>query len=421
MGTYTIIQGALLIDGTGNPPLENGAVLVEDGRIREVGIEGQVKAPTGADAEVFAFPGGTILPGLIDAHTHLTINPEKDGLLGQIAGLAEPDGAQAIRGVRNLRLSVKSGVTTARIVAEEHFNDVSIKQAVDAGVVPGPRLLVSTRGLTATGGHGSPGWFHDGVEHIRLTIRENVAGGADLIKILVKDTSPTTCTYSREEIRAAVEEAHRWGKPIAAHAMGQWETALKMCLEEGCDTIEHMVPRSEETRQLYLKTGAWLGRTFVIYFQTQLPSWALFHRKTIRQRRDIMNRIIEETLDQKPLPTPFLEQRFAYIRDQEPQDLIRAFRAGVNIAIGMDSMHGLLPLEIEWLVRYGLTEIEALKVATLNGALACKIDQETGSLEPGKSADIIAVQGNPLDDITVLNDVDFVMVRGVRHDDISIW
>jgi imidazolonepropionase-like amidohydrolase len=421
MSAFKIIKGSLLVDGTGKAPLEDGAVLVENGRILEVGPAVQIKAPAGADVELLDFPGETILPGLVDAHTHLTINPEHQGLAGQIAGLLEPDGAQTIRGVRNLRLDLKSGVTTVRVVAEENFNDVQIKRAVEAGTVPGPRLLVSTRGLTATGGHGSPGWFHDGVDDIRLTIRENVANGADLTKILVTDTGPTTCTYSREEIRAAVEESARWGKPVAAHAMGRWETALKMCLEEGVYTIEHMVPRSEETRQLYIQTGAWLCRTFVIYFQTQLPSWELFHRKTIRERRDIMNRIMEETLAQRPLPDPALEERFAYIRDQEAENLLKAFKAGVNIAVGMDSMHGLLPLEIEWLVRHGFTEMEAIQVATLNGAKACRVDGETGSLEANKAADIITVKGNPLEDIKVLNDVDLVMARGVRMGDISIW
>lgn len=414
----TAVKAHRLIDGTGADLIENAVVVVEGERIREVGPAGAVRIPAGA--EVIDLGDRTLMPGMVDAHTHLTINPGKEGLAGQLKGLLEHDSAQALRGARNSRLSLASGVTTMRITGEEHFTDVHIKRAIQSGVIPGPHLVVATRGLTASGGHGSPGWYFDGPDAIRKAIRENIRNGADFIKILISDTSPTECTYSVEEIQAAVEEAHRWNKRIAAHAMGTWDVSATRCAEAGVDTIEHTIPKQgSPLLDLYIEKGTWLVRTFTIFFQTRFD-WGEFQGKSVAQRNQIAREIVDRTLSAGKWENEVMTQRFLWLRDQEPGDMANAVKSGVRFCMGMDSMHGLMPYEMESLRNCGVPAMKVIQGATLFGAEACGLGQVTGSLEAGKWADLIAVKGNPLEDMTAMAHVDFVMKQGARCDQLSI-
>lgn len=220
-GALLAIKARWVLDGTGRPPVDRGVVLVEHGRIKAVGRQAGTVVPPGAD--VIDCGAHTVLPGFVDAHSHASIVP---GLGDQIGQLKQPPAPQVLRAVRNLRADLRSGVTTMRVVGEEHFIDVALRQAIAEGRVAGPRLLVATRPITARNGHGAALTFSDGEDEIRRHIRENVAAGADLIKLFMtggvssRGTAARWYAYSRREVEVAVEEAHRNNMPVAVHAHG---------------------------------------------------------------------------------------------------------------------------------------------------------------------------------------------------------
>ncbi len=419
------IKSSMLIDGTGASPLHNAVVLVEGDRILDIGREADLGIPD--DAEVIDLGDETILPGLVDPHTHITINPGKRGLLGQLEGLREPDAQQGARATHNLRLDLKSGITTQRVIAEVNFNDIAVRNAIDQGWIPGPRLLCATRGITSSNGHGAPGWFFDGPEDIRKAVRANLQGGADFIKILVLDRTPDQASYSYEEIKMAVDEAHRAGKLITAHASAKPDTSLKLCLQAGVDSIEHAIPQSDEHIDLYLETNAAFVRTFTISFQTQVD-WDWFKGKDIEGRVNVMRDVVKETTEQPPSAGGFADyyKLGASMADRirNTQEVVipmfnKAVEKGVRWTVGMDSMHGLIGYEIGSLVEWGLSPMEALVGATKNAAEVCGMEKVCGTLEKGKYADVISLKGNPLEDIWSIARVNFIMKGGERLDHVS--
>jgi imidazolonepropionase-like amidohydrolase len=421
----TAIKSSLLIDGTGASPLHNAVVLIEDDRILDVGREADLGIPD--DAEVIDLGDETILPGLVDPHTHITINPGKRGLLGQLEGLREPDAQQGARATHNLRLDLKSGITTQRVIAEVNFNDIAVRNAIDQGWIPGPRLLCATRGITSSNGHGAPSWFFDGPEEIRKAVRDNLQGGADFIKILVLDRTPTEASYSYDEIKMAVDEAHRAGKLITAHAGAKPDTSLKLCLQAGVDSVEHAIPQTDEHIDLYLETNAAFVRTFTISFQTQVD-WDWFAGKDIEGRVNVMRQVVKETTERPPEAGGFADyyKLGASMADRirNTQEVVipmfnKAVEKGVRWTVGMDSMHGLIGYEIGSLVEWGLSPMEALVGATKQAAEVCGMDKVCGTLEKGKYADIISLKGNPLEDIWSIARVNFIMKGGERLDHVS--
>ncbi len=235
---FTAIKARRIVDGTGRAPIEHGLVLVEDDRIKAVGRQADVAMPDGA--QVIDCGTHTVLPGFVDAHSHASIIP---GLGDQIGQLRQPPAPQVLRAVRNLRADLKSGVATMRVVGEEHYIDIDLRSAIAEGQIPGPRLKVATRPITARNGHGAALTFSDGEDEIRKHLRENVAAGADLIKLFMtggvssKGTAARWYAYSRHEVEVAVDEAHRNSKPVAVHAHGG--PGVRICIEAGVDTIEH--------------------------------------------------------------------------------------------------------------------------------------------------------------------------------------
>jgi imidazolonepropionase-like amidohydrolase len=421
------IKSSLLIDGTGAEPVHNAVVLVEGDRIKAVGREADLGIPDGA--EVIDLGDETILPGLVDPHTHITINPGKRGLLGQLEGLAEPDALQGARAAHNLRLDFKSGITTQRVIAEVHWNDIALKKAIADGWVPGPRLLCTTRGITSSNGHGAPSWMFDGPDEIRKAVRENLQHGADFIKILVLDRTPTSASYSAEEIQVAVDEAHRAGKLITAHASARPDTSLRLCLAAGCDSIEHAIPQTDEQIDLYLESGAAFVRTFTIGFQTQ-TDWAWFAGKDIEGRVQVMRQIVKDTIENPPEAGGFadyyrtgvsLRDRVLQTYERVVPSFQKAVKAGVRWTVGMDSMHGLIGHEIGTLVEWGLSPMQALMASTKQAAEVCGEEKNCGTLEAGKYADVISVDGNPLDDIWAIARPRFLMKGGTRFDHLSVF
>jgi imidazolonepropionase-like amidohydrolase len=390
MTAARVVRCGQLFDGTGAPPLRDAVVVVREGRIAAVGAAAVTTVPPGHD--VIDCSHQFVMPGLVDAHSHISIVP---GLGDQIGQLRQPPVPQALRATANLRRDLRAGTTTMRVMAEEHFLDVAVRDAIEAGVVVGPRLLCATRGITASNGHGHALSAFDGVEAIRRGVRENFHHGADHVKIFATGgvSSPGTTlkasVYSREEIRVAVEEADRVGKYAAAHAHGG--PGLRLALEEGVSTIEHGALATDEDVALMKSRGAWLICTFGI----------LLHPTGIEQGDGRHAGIMDKVRAARRV-----------VDDNFPRHLA----SGVRFACGTDSMHGLMAFELETLVRLGVSPGDALLAGTRWGAMACRVDGDVGTLEPGKRADLIAVEGDPLADVSALRRVRLVMKDGLIYD-----
>jgi imidazolonepropionase-like amidohydrolase len=379
------IKSKILIDGTGKEPFQDGVLLIEGDRIVDVGSPQAVRIP--AQAEILDLGDQTLLPGLIDVHSHISLP----------AQLRSPAPVRALWITRNLRRYLKSGATTIRVVGEFNFLDVYCKQAVKANVIPGPRLLVSGIPLDSSSGHGL-GVTVDGIEAVRKAVRENIKGGADLIKIFVTpsltavDAQPTDHYYSQEEIAMAVEEAHRAGKRVAAHAHGG--PGLRYCLEARVDTIEHGAYITPADIELFVYKGAWLVCTY----------GTLYHKDGLEKTR-FQDEVAKAKILQARTETP---ERFRW-----------AYEAGVKYTVGTDNMIGLLAFELECLVKFGVPPMEAIVAATRRAAEACGVEDRVGTLEAGKLADCISVKGSPLQDVRVLHEVGLVMKGGRRYDTLS--
>ena len=231
-----LIRGGLVIDGTGGPPIDKGVILIEGQRIIGVGEEEEFKGK--ANIHVLDCSDQTLLPGLIDCHNHLSLDPRLENYLYR---MADPIPALTLRACETMKIDLRSGVTTSRCLGDKGFIDVECKKAVSEGHIEGPRLLIATRGIRAFHGHGFVGYPFGGVEQIRTAVRENISAGADLTKIYITGTlrgpKGIPSYFSKEEIQTAVDEAHRVGIPVATHCIGG--VGLEWALETGIDTIEH--------------------------------------------------------------------------------------------------------------------------------------------------------------------------------------
>lgn len=391
MATVRAIRCGTLFDATGAAPLRDAMLLVENGRITAAGPAATTPVPAGA--ERLDLGDRFVMPGFVDAHSHISIVPGAGDQIGQLRQAPVP---QALRTTANLRRDLAAGTTTMRVMAEENFLDVQVRDAIDAGVIPGPRLLCATRGITASNGHGRAHTAFDGVDEIRRGVRENFQHGADHVKLFATggvssaNTTLESSVYSREEIRAAVEEAHRVGKYAAAHAHGG--LGLRLSVEEGVSTIEHGVLASDDDIALMKERGVWLVCTFSIFM----------HPTGIEQGDGRQSAIMDKV-------------RWArrVVADNFPRHLA----SGIRIAVGTDSMHGLMAFEMATLVRLGVSPPDALIAGTRGGAEACRADGEIGTLAPGKRADLVAIDGDPLRDIEALRQIRLVMKDGVVYEE----
>jgi imidazolonepropionase-like amidohydrolase len=282
-----------------------------------------------------------------------------------------------------------------RLMGEEHFVDVDLRDAIEAGVAVGPRLLVAGRGLAADNGHGRALRSYDGVDEVRRGARENLRRGASHVKIFVTggvssvSPAPTASAYTREEVRAAVEEAERAGAYAAAHAHGG--PGLRLAVEEGVRTIEHAALATDEDIALMIERHAWLICTFAIFM----------HPTGIEQGDGKIGAIMDKV---------------RWARRVVDETFPRHLASGVRFACGTDAVHGEMPFELETLVRLGVSTRDALLAATRWGAEACRVDREVGTIEPGKRADLIALAGDPLKDIAAVGRVSLVMKDGIAYD-----
>jgi imidazolonepropionase-like amidohydrolase len=393
-----ILHAGHVLDVKTGKLLSDQTLVIEDGKVVSVGASADAKAP--ADALRIDLPNATILPGLIDAHTHLTSDP-RFGY--EELGISVP--RETLIGAKNARLTLQAGFTTVRNVGASGYSDVALRDAINAGDVPGPRMLVSGPPLGITGGHCDnnllPAEYHatgdgvaDGVAGVQHKVRENIKYGSDLIKIcatggvLSKGDDPQASQYTLEEMKAIVADAHRLGRKVAAHAHGA--QGILWASEAGVDSIEHGSYIDDAAIAEMKKDGTYLVPTLY------LGDWFLENAASLH------------------VPDFYLVKAKAVMAVAR-KNISHAFVSGVKVAFGTDAAvypHGLNAHEFAVMVKLGLTPLQAIQAATVNAADLLGWSGRVGSLEPGVWADIVAVDGDPVKDVTTLERVKFVMKGG---------
>src|SRR6266853_2045530 len=391
----TYIHAGHLLDVKSGKMLDNVLVTIEGDKIVSVGSGA---APT--DGKVINLPDATLMPGLIDAHTHLTCDPNFGY---QELGISIPK--EALIGAKNARITLEAGFTTVRNVGASGYTDIALRDAINEGMVPGPRIMASGPALSITGGHCDqnllPYEWHaksdgaaDGVEGVQHKVREIIKYGADVIKVcatggvLSKGDDPRASQYTLEEMKAIVADAHRLGRKVAAHAHGA--QGILWASEAGVDSIEHGSYIDDAAIAEMKKNGTYLVPTLY------LADWMRENAEKIR------------------LPQMYAE-KMKSVTAVSRQNLKRAFEAGVKVAFGTDAAvypHGLNAHEFAVYVQMGMTPIQAIQTATVNAADLLGWSDRIGTIEAGKFADIVAVNGDPTKDVTLLQNPTFVMKGG---------
>jgi imidazolonepropionase-like amidohydrolase len=391
-----VIHAGRLLDVKTGKSLANQTIVIQGDKIASVGSDARV--PAGAQA--IDLPNATVLPGLIDAHTHLTMTTNFG-----YSQLAISIPREALNGARNARVTLEAGFTTVRNVGASGFTDVALRDAINAGDVPGPRMLVSGPALSITGGHCDenllPFEWHiqadgvaDGVEAVQHRTREIIKYGADLIKIcatggvLSHGDNPQASQFTLEEMKAIVADAHRLGRKVAAHAHGA--QGILWASEAGVDSIEHGSYIDDAAIAEMKKNGTYLVPTLY------LADWFLANAERIGT-------------------PPELIAKGREVMPAARKNVAHAFAAGVRVGFGTDAAvypHGLNAHEFAVMVKLGLTPLQAIQAATINDADLLGWSDRVGTIEPGKWADIVAFDGDPLADVTTLERVKFVMKGG---------
>jgi len=403
--TTTAIRAGTLIDGTGAPPVRNAVIVIQGDRITAVGSNVQVPA----GASVIDLSGATVLPGFIDAHVHLAFRTIGDGDW-QHAGLTDMPSQLALLGAAHAQQTLEAGFTTVRVVGTAHFGDIALRNAINAGWIPGPRIVGAGISFGIRGGHcdetnglqpealdhegGIEVGVADGIEEVRNAVRYVVKYGADVIKIcatggvLSLTDSAGVQQYSEEEMRAIVETATQLDRRVAAHAHGT--AGIKAAVRAGVTSIEHGSILDAEAVALMKQKGTWLVPTLLAGFT------------------------VESLATAGRLPPPIAAKALA-IAPRMHNSFKLALDAGVKIALGTDAgvmKHGTNAREFGLMVRYGMTPMQAIVAGTSSGATLLGLERDIGTIAVGKRADIVAVGGDPLQNIQVLEHVDFVMKDG---------
>lgn len=376
--------------------VENAVIIIRGDRIDRIESGGQIPA----GARVIDLSGYTVLPGLIDCHTHVMLQPEDER--GAPPVVVKSQAFRTVQAVAAVKKDLEAGFTTMRDLDSEGagFADVAIRDGINRDIIPGPRLFVSTLALTITGGHMNnaglnpdisipePASLTDSRDAMIAEVRRQIKYGADWIKLYATGTlrhvNPVTLEplsqVSIEDVRAVVAEARRWGRDVAAHAYGG--EGANNAIRGGVRSIEHGMLMNDETIKLLADNGTYWCPTLGVYLpetpedNTELRRRIVAHHKTVFQK---------------------------------------AMQAGVKIAFGTDVgayEHGTSYRELKLMVDYGMSPLEAIRCATIRGAELLRLEKHIGSLSAGKYADIIAVEGNPLENIAALNRVIFVMKTG---------
>ncbi len=383
-------RAARVFDGFSEHAIEDGAVLVEDGRILSVGPAADLPA----GVEIMDLGDVTLLPGLIDAHVHLVWSASAEP--HEVVGRESP-ALTALRCANNAGLHLRAGVTTVRDVGATGGLSVDIARAVELGILPGPRVIAAGRAIAMTGGHG---WFlgreADGPDAVRRAAREEMKAGATCLKLMASGgvyghaEEPGSPQLTVEEMCAGVEEAHRAGRKVAAHAYSA--EAIGNALDAGVDSIEHGSFLDRETAARMRESETYLVPTISVY--------AAMSKKG------------------PELGSPeYIQRKTAEVLDASSEAFRLALDVGVPIAAGTDCgapghPHGTLPDELRLMVESGASPIQALRFGTSAAADLLGLGGEVGSLEPGKRADLLAVDGDPTSEILALREVRLVLRDG---------
>jgi imidazolonepropionase-like amidohydrolase len=397
----TLLLNSTLVDPLDDAPRRGSAVLVEDGRIAAVGEQDELAAAAG-DCVAWDLDGAYLLPGLMNMHVHFgLVLPGMTDLIGEVPA------ARALRMAQNAREALRAGVTTVRLVGEYAQTDFAVRNAIERGRIEGPRIWTAGAPIICTGGHGhgpAGGLEADGPDELRKAVRSQLKLGADLIKIMIsggiagQHETIDTAQLDLEEMRAVTTVAHGWGKKVAAHAGPAG--VISDAIDAGVDCIEHGYFITPEVAEKMVEHGTWLVPTIVVsrcrefYDKIGAPEWMVERALTAGERH------------------------FAALQT--------AIAAGVRIAMGTD----MLPAEpfegsngtvreMEYMVEAGMSPLDAIRAATIRAAELLGVEHELGRPAPGMLADLIAVGGDPTEDVSALADVRLVMKGGevFRRDD----
>lgn len=383
-----VISADRLLDVKSGRMIQNPEILVRDGKV--VSLKADAATPPAADATRIALPGMTLLPGLIDMHVHL----DSDPTYGGYTGLEYNDRFWSALAVAHAGKTLDAGFTTVRNLGASDWNDVGLGQAIAAGKVRGPRIVPAAWSFGATGGHCDSTYFPpsmeeknkynaDSPDEARKSVRELRKYGAQVIKICAtggvfsRNTEPGQQQMNLAEMRAAVEEAHQWGLQVAAHAHGA--AGIKDAIRAGVNTIEHASLIDDEGIALAKKHGAWLSMDI--------------YNGTYTAAEGKKNGVLEDNLRKDREVTELQRQNFK-----------KAHAAGVKMVFGTDAgvhPHGGNAKQFAVMVQYGMTPLQAIQAATVNAAEALA-RKDIGVVEPGRYADMVAVKGDPLVDVTLL-------------------
>jgi imidazolonepropionase-like amidohydrolase len=398
--TRTLIRAGHILDvKTGAEPAAQTIIVTGD-RITAIAPTASTpKQPGDTEIDLSRY---TVMPGLIDVHTHLTGANNFDPYFE----LTMTPAKEAIIGVENAKVTLEAGFTTVRNVGAGAYTDVALRDEINAGHIPGPHMQVSGPALGITGGHCDenllPFEYHqvgegvaDGIAAVQQKVRQNIKYGADLIKIcatggvLSKGDDPQASQYTLEEMQAIVADAHRLGRKVAAHAHGA--QGILWATEAGVDSIEHGSYLDEEGIAAMKKHGTYLVPT------AYLVDW----------------------MQQSGHLPALYQQKMKDVSAVEKQNAIRAIKAGVKVALGTDAAvypHGLNAHEIDVYVnQFGMTPLQGIQTGTINAADLMGWTDRVGTLEPNKYADIIAIEGDPLKDVKLLQHIPFVMKSGTVY------
>ncbi len=388
-------RGMKLINCRGDEPIQDAVVLVDEGRIVGSGRREEVAVPR--EAEVIDLSGKTLLPGLIDAHVHCILDATGDPMANL---MGESPAVWALKGARHLRATLEAGVTYIRDVGGMEHVDIDLRDAVASGLIVGPTMQVAAHVITMTGGHGHAiGREADGVGEVARAAREQLKAGADLIKVIATGgvmtpgVEPGSAQMSEEEMAVAVREAHNAGKRVATHAQGT--EGIKNSIRAGVDSVEHGIFLDEEAIEMMREGGVYLVPTLVA------PYW-----------------IVKAGVEQG-IPD-YAVRKASNVMESHRASFRLALEAGVKIAMGTDAgtpfnCHGQNAYELKLMVEAGMTPTEALHSATRVGAELLGVQDQVGTIEEGKRADMIVVDGDPLVDIDVMLDVAQVYIGGERR------
>jgi len=394
-----VIKAGRLLDVEAGKVLTNQVIVIRGTDISAVGSATSVTIPKGAS--IIDLSARTVLPGLIDTHTHLTADPEQPPYAGY--GISAP--RAALKGAANARVTLLAGVTTVRNLGADAYTDVALRDAINEGDVPGPRMLVSGPALGITGGHCDDNLLApefkfesmgvaDGVEGVRRGVRRNIKYGVDVIKycgtggVFSKGDTPGGQQYTAAEASALIDEAHMHGRRVAVHAHGA--DGIKVGIRAGVDTVEHASLIDDEGLQLAKQAGVYLSMDIynTEYTQSEGPKRGELE-EFLRKDREIA--------------------------EVQRQNFAKAVRMGIKLTFGTDAgvyRHGDNAKQLATMVRYGMTPMQALQAATLSGADALGLKGKVGSIATGHHADIIAVNTDPITDVRAVENVSFVMKDG---------